>query len=128
MLNHELRQTEGILIVRPEAPLESTDFQKLAREIDPYIEANGKLCGLLIDAASFPGWKDLAGLLAHLRFVKDHHRRIQRIAVVTDSGLLTLAPKIASHFVQADIRTFAHAQREEALDWARAAGPERSAR
>jgi hypothetical protein len=121
MVNHELLQMEGILIVRPEAPLEATDFQKLAQEIDPYIEANGKLCGLMIDAASFPGWKDFEGLFAHLKFVKDHHRRIQRIAVVTDSDLLALAPKIASHFVQADVRTFPRSQREETLCWLRAA-------
>ena len=122
MVNHELLQTEGMLIIRPEGPLEATDFQKLAQEVDPYIEANGKLCGLMIDAVSFPGWKDFAGLLAHLRFVKDHHRRIQRIAVVTDSDLLTIAPKIASHFVQAEVRTFPRPQREEALHWLRGAG------
>jgi hypothetical protein len=121
MLNHELLQTEGILIIRPEGPLEATDFQKLAQEIDPYIEANGKLCGLMIDAASFPGWKDFAGLLAHLKFVKEHHRRILRIAVVTDSDLLALGPKIASHFVQAEVKRFPRSQQEEALTWLRAA-------
>jgi hypothetical protein len=31
MLKHELRRTEGILILRPEAPLEATDFQGLAQ-------------------------------------------------------------------------------------------------
>jgi hypothetical protein len=117
MVNHELLRTEGILIIHPEGPLEAMDFQKIAQEIDPYIEANGKLCGLMIDAASFPGWKDFAGLLAHLRFVKDHHRRIRRIAVVTDSDLLTIAPKIASHFVQAEVKPFARSQRDEALHW-----------
>jgi hypothetical protein len=122
MVNHELLRAEGLLIVRPEAPLEAADFQQLAQEVDPYIEANGKLCGLMVDAASFPGWKDFAGLLAHLKFVKDHHRRIQRIAVVTDSDVLTIAPRIASHFVQAEVRPFPRAQREEALHWLRGAG------
>jgi len=122
MVNHELLRTEGILIIHPEGPLEAMDFQKIAQEIDPYIEANGKLSGLMIDAASFPGWKDFAGLLAHLKFVKEHHRRIQRIAVVTDSDLLTIAPKIASHFVQAELRTFTRPQREESLHWLRGPG------
>jgi hypothetical protein len=119
MLNHELLRTGGILIVRPEAPLESRDFQMLAQEIDPYIEANGKLNGFMIDAASFPGWKDFEGLLSHLKFLKDHHRRIQRVAVVSDSSLLTVAPRIATHFVQADIRHFSCSQREEAFHWLR---------
>jgi hypothetical protein len=73
----------------------------------------------MIDAGSFPGWKDFAALVAHLKFVKDHHRKIEKIAAVSDSSVLTIAPKIASHFVQADVRHFAHSQMEEALAWLR---------
>jgi hypothetical protein len=119
MINYELLRTDGILIVRPEAPLEATDFQRLAQEIDPYIEANGKLHGIMIDAEAFPGWKDFAALLAHLRFVKDHHRKVQKVAAVGDSSFVTIAPKIVSHFVQADVRHFPHAQKQEALLWLR---------
>lgn len=117
MITHELLRTDGILVIRPSAPLEAADFQNLAQEIDPYIEANGKLHGILLDAEAFPGWKNFAALVAHLKFVKDHHRDVARIAAVSDSGFLTVAPKIASHFVQADVRHFPRAQRQEALDW-----------
>ena len=117
MINHTLLQAEGILIITPEAPLETTDFERLAQEIDPYIEANGKLHGLMLDAVSFPGWKDFAALVAHLKFVKNHHQKIQKIAVVSDSSVLSFAPKIASHFVQADIKHFSRSQREDALHW-----------
>ena len=89
MINHKLLRTDGILILRPEAPLEATDFESLAHEIDPYIEANGRLHGVMIDAESFPGWKNFAGMIAHLKFVKDHHQKIQKLAVVTDSNLLS---------------------------------------
>jgi SpoIIAA-like len=119
MVEHELLQVEGILILRPKDRLEAADFQDLAQEIDPYIEANGKLHGILLDAESFPGWKDFAALLAHLKFVRQHHRKVEKIAVVSDSSFLTVAPKIATHFVQADIRHFSHAQREDALRWLR---------
>jgi len=117
MIHHELFQTEGILIVTPESPLESTDFERLAQEIDPYIEANGKLNGLMIDAVSFPGWKDFGGLVAHLKFVKNHHQKIQKIAVVSDSSFLSFAPKIAAHFVQAEVKHFSRSQREDARHW-----------
>jgi hypothetical protein len=120
MVDYELLRDEGILVIRPEGSLEAADFQKIARVVDPYIEANGRLRGVMIDAESFPGWKDFAALVAHLKFVKDHHRKIEKIAAVSDSSFLAVAPKIASHFVQADVRHFAHAQKEEALDWLRA--------
>jgi len=121
MVNYELLRDEGILIIHPEGSLEASDFQKIAQEVDPYIEANGKLRGVMIDAESFPGWKDFAALVAHLKFVQGHHRNIEKIAAVSDSGFLAIAPKIASHFVQAEVRHFPHSQRDEALTWLRTA-------
>jgi len=121
MIDYELERAEGILILQPKGRLEAEDFKKLALEIDPYIEANGKLHGILLDAASFPGWKDFAALVAHLRFVRDHHRKIEKVAVVSDSTFLTYAPAVAAHFVQADVRHFAQSHREDALAWLRGA-------
>lgn len=120
MVAFELLRDEGILIIRPRASLEAADFHKISHEVDPYIEANGKLHGVMIDAESFPGWKDFAALIAHLKFVKNHHQRIEKIAAVSDSSFLAIAPQLASHFVQADVRHFAHSQMEEARDWLRA--------
>jgi hypothetical protein len=117
MVEYELLRDEGILIIRPRGSLEVSDFQRIAAEIDPYIEANGKLHGVMIDAKSFPGWKDFAALVAHLKFVRDHHRKIERIAAVSDSDFAAIAPKIANHFVQAEIAHFEHALKDEALAW-----------
>jgi hypothetical protein len=119
MVEHNLMRVEGILVIRPQGRLEAADFEKLAREIDPYIEANGQLNGLLIDAESFPGWKDFAALIAHVKFIREHHRKIQKVAVVTDGSFLSVAPRFAAHFVQADVRHFSHAQRDEAFAWLR---------
>jgi SpoIIAA-like len=123
MVEHELLRAEGILILRPKDRLEAADFQSVAGEIDPYIDANGKLHGILLDAESFPGWKDFAALLAHLKFVREHHRKIEKIAVVSDSSFLSFAPKIASHFVKADVRHFSQSQRDDALRWLRGESP-----
>lgn len=43
MIHYELMQSEGVLIVTPEASLEGSDFQRLTEELDPYIEARGKV-------------------------------------------------------------------------------------
>jgi hypothetical protein len=117
MVDYELNRTEGILILRPKDRLEAADFEKLAQEIDPYIESNGKLHGIMIDAEAFPGWNDFAAFVAHLKFVRDHHRKILKIAVVSDSSFLAVAPKIAGHFVQAQLRHFSHSQRDTAFSW-----------
>ena len=117
MISYELLRDRGILIVTPEGPLDKTDFEALAREVDPYIEAQGKLNGLLIAARLFPGWKDFAALLSHLRFVKNHHQKIKKVAAVTDSGFLSVMPHIVDHFVDAEVKHFAYRDKDCALDW-----------
>ena len=117
MIQHELLREKGVLIIKPGGALRAEDFTALAGAVDPFIEQQGELKGLMIEAASFPGWENFAALLSHLRFVRDHHRRVRRIAVVSDSTLLAVAPKIASHFVSAQLRTFDAADRAAALAW-----------
>lgn len=117
MIKHQLLRDQGILIVIPEGPLESADFEKLAQEVDPYIEEKGMLNGLMIYTEKFPGWDDFAALVSHFKFVKNHHQKIKKVAAVTDSGFVSIAPRVANHFVQADVRHFDYHDKESALDW-----------
>ena len=117
MIRHELLRDRGILVLEPQGRLQASDFSALAEVVDPYIEQHGGLNGLMILAPSFPGWEDFAALSSHLRFVRDHHRKIRRVALVSDSAVLAVAPKIASHFVSAEVRTFEAAEVAAALAW-----------
>jgi hypothetical protein len=119
MLNHELLRDEGVLILRPQGPLEASDFTSLASVVDPYIQEHGTLRGIMVDAPSFPGWDSLAALISHLRFVRDHHRLIGKIAAVSDSPVLSVAPQLAKHFVKAEVRHFNSSERPTALAWLR---------
>lgn len=117
MIDFELIADSGILVVKPSGPLSAADFEALAATADPYIARNGKLVGLLIDAPSFPGWDGFAGLLNHFRFVRDHHRNIERVAAVTDNAFLKIAPSIAEHFAHPEIKVFPGNERARALAW-----------
>ena len=120
MLDYELNRAESILILKPVGPLESTDFDKLVREVDPYIREKGKLKGLMIYAKSFPGWDSFAAFLSHIKFVKNHHQKIKKIAAVTGSGFLSIMPQVANHFVHAEVRHFDYADKAAALNWLKA--------
>lgn len=122
MLTHELLRDEGILILRPQGPLQADDFTSLATVVDPYLEEHGKLRGIMVDAQSFPGWDSFAALVSHLEFVRDHHPLIGKIAAVSDSPVLSLAPQLAKHFVKAEIRHFNAKDRQAALAWLRGGG------
>ena len=117
MLNSELRKEDGILIVSPDEALQASDFEQLASRVDPFIEENGSLNGLMIYTESFPGWENFAGLVSHIKFVKNHHKQIKKVAAVTDSGIAPVFPKIASHFVDAEIKHFDYQDRDEAILW-----------
>jgi hypothetical protein len=115
MLEHQLLLPEGILILEPDAPLEAADFESLDREIDPYIAEHGKLSGLMIHAKAFPGWANLEAFFAHMQFIKSHHQKIVRLAMVTDSKVLEELPKIAAHLVHVQVKHFSESQHEDAL-------------
>ena len=117
MIRHELLADRGILIITPEGALSEADFALLAQVVDPYIAAHGKLNGLMIEAESFPGWAEFGALVAHFRFVRDHQRHIAKVAAVTDSAFLAIVPRIAEHFVRAQVRRFALSERWRALEW-----------
>jgi hypothetical protein len=119
MLAHELLRNEGILLIRPQGPIQKDDFESVAKVVDPYIEDKGRLRGVMVEAPSFPGWDSFAALLSHLRFVRDHHQHVTKVAAVSDSAILTIAPQIAKHFVKAEFRHFNASDREAALAWLR---------
>ncbi len=116
-LAFQLDQAAGVLTLEPRGELEAADFERLSAEIDPYLEQQGALNGVAVVAEHFPGWEDLFALGSHYRFVRDHHKKIRRIALVTDDRLASAVPPIAARFVQAKVRTFRMAQRAEALEW-----------
>jgi tRNA U38,U39,U40 pseudouridine synthase TruA len=120
MLKYELNRTDGILMITPGGPLESADFEKLIEDVDPYIVEKGKLKGLMIYARSFPGWNNFAAFLSHMKFVKNHHQKIEKVAAVTDGTFLAILPQVASHFVQAEIRHFEYSEKDAAMNWLKA--------
>ena len=117
MIEYTLDKDLAILHVRPTGPLRKADFDSLAQTIDPFIEQRGGLRGLLLEVAHFPGWEDIGAAARHIRFVHDHHRKIKKVAIVTDSMLGEAAEHVASHFVAAQIQRFTSDRVQEAKAW-----------
>ena len=117
MLSVEIDKINGVAILEPDGPLSKDDFVHAAKVIDPYIEKTDQFNGLLIHTKSFPGWESFAGLSSHLRFVQEHHKKVSRVALSTDSVIGNFAEAIASHFVNAEIKLFSYEELEQAKDW-----------
>ncbi len=117
MLIVKLDTENSIVLIEPTGSLDVKDFQAAASTIDPFIEKCGELRGLIIHTESFPGWDSFSALVSHLKFVKNHHTDIKRVAFVTNSLIGTLAESLGSHFVEAEIKHFAYVELEQAKQW-----------
>lgn len=121
-ISHRILPEAGVIVVEIQKALRPQDFDALTATADVWIDAHGSLNGLVLRAQHFPGWESLQGIIKHVRFVRDHHRKIKRVALVTNAKLAALTPELADHFIEAEVQCFGYAELEEAVAWARAAG------
>lgn len=121
MLDYLITRPGGILRLNPNAPLSKKDFGGLTADVDAYLSENAKLHGVLIHTKGFPGWEDFGSFIAHMHFIREHHKQIERIAVVTDSPLADMAELLGKHFISAQIRHFPFADDGKAQEWLEAA-------
>jgi hypothetical protein len=117
MLDYNLDQTSGILALEPKGSLTVDDFKALTADVDAYLAGHDNLTGILLTVAHFPGWESFAALVQHMRFVRDHQKRINRIALLTDNSVLKIPPAVAAHFAHPDFRVFASGNRAAAMNW-----------
>lgn len=117
MLHVTLDQENKIALVEPDSPLSKNDFDEATRIIDPFIQKHGNLKGLIIHTESFPGWDSFRALVTHLKFINEHHKKVSKIAFVTDSVLGNLAQHIGSHFISAEVKHFSCNAMKEAKEW-----------
>ena len=110
MLEFELNKDSGVLVLKPHGPLNADDFDAVTEQVDAYIKDKGNLRGVMIYAKTFPGWEDFSSLISHLKFVRNHHKYVNKLATVSDSKVLAIMPKLAGHFIGAEAR---HVDRSE---------------
>ena len=121
MLDYSIVKSEGILVLNPHAPLSKEDFAGLSAAVDSYLSDHAKLHGVLIHSKGFPGWENFGGFTAHMHFVREHHKKVERVAVVTDSQFAGMAESLGKHFTSAEVRHFPFSDDVKALDWLKTA-------
>ncbi|MEO8802308.1 MAG: STAS/SEC14 domain-containing protein [Rudaea sp.] len=116
--SHQLLAQSGVIVVDVSAPLRAQDFDAIALTADTWIEGHGTLNGIVIHAREFPGWENLGSFFRHMRFIRNHEQKVKRVALATQSKLADLAPRVAGHFVKAELKAFPYDALESAIAWA----------
>lgn len=77
-----------------------------------------QLVGIVIHCGDAPGGDALRAIVRRVRFMLDHHRQIERIALAADGPLASLIAQIAQHFANAEIKRFRLDELDAATPWA----------
>jgi hypothetical protein len=117
MIQVHLNEKDSIAILKPNGALSESDFTSARDIIDPFIENTGNLKGIIIYVKTFPGWDSFSALITHLKFINSHHKKISKVAFVSDSMIGDFVELIARHFVEAQIKSFPFDNFEEAKTW-----------
>lgn len=107
----------GTVALEPRGPLTAHDFDRLASIVDPWIKEHGKLHGIVVHVKGVPGWNDFESFIRHIRFVRDHHQQVEKVALVTDSIAMELFRKIGAHFINAEVKQFEYDDLTDAKIW-----------
>jgi len=113
----EIQKQNKIVILKPKDILTEDDFLYAKSLIDPFIEEEGLLSGIIIYTKDFPGWSSFSSFLSHMQFIKEHHKKIKKLAFVTDSFVGEMGEKVGSHFVNAEVKNFAYDALDKAQEW-----------
>ena len=121
MLDYSIMKPEGVLVIKPHAALSKEDFGGISAAVDSYLSDHPKLHGVLIHSRRFPGWENFEGFSAHVHFVREHHKKVERVALVTDSNIAGIAESLGKHFTTAEVKHFPFRDDVKALAWLKAA-------
>ena len=117
MLKVNLDEVKAIAFLEPVGELSEKNFISAAKIIDPYLKKVGKLNGIIIHVKSFPAWDSFGALIGHLKFIEEHHKKVSRVAFVTDSSVGGFVKYVASHFIVAESKKFAFSEMDKAEKW-----------
>ena len=117
MITYKILTEEGIVIIEPSSPIRQSDFETLTKDIDNYIRQKGMIKGLIIHTESFPSWDTFGAFIKDMKFVINHHKKIYRVASVTDSKLFMIAHSIMRHLLFPEIKHFYYGDIEAAKKW-----------
>lgn len=118
MLQIDIRSHDNIAIVTPDGDLTGEEISKFSKKVNDYINETDQVPNLVLHTKSVPYWANFDALKKHLGFVRDHHRLVRKVAIVSDSKLLWLARSIVDHFVVAKVRRFNEESIDDAIAWA----------
>ena len=110
---------DDVFRVQPWGPITREDVATLTRTVDEYLVDHSKITGVMVETRTFPGFASVGAFADYARFIANHHARVRRLALVTNSALAPVAEFMANYVVGIEMRHFRVADATAALAWLR---------
>jgi SpoIIAA-like len=121
MIKTEVISTSALKITVPEK-LEAEDVREVAPQIDALISEHRQI-RLLIDASGFGGRENGTTFETHAKFIKSHHQKVERIAVIVSHDWRHRLIGAVRTFIHPEVRAFDKSHESEALRWIAGSAP-----
>lgn len=108
--------SNNIVKIAVPVKIQDDDFQKISPVIEPLITQYGKI-RLLADATKFNGWENVAAFERHVKFVRNYHLKVERIAVIAGHLWQHWVISIVRMFVHPEIKIFDKGEEVDAERW-----------
>jgi len=113
-----MRPDKRVLILRPQGPLTAEDFTLLATILETLSTTVASTCGIVVQTATLPTWRDVGSFLRHVHFLRSDQPHVQRLAIATDSPMATWIASFVERFIAPQVGHFAFEALEDAIAWA----------
>ena len=117
MLGYRENPEHGIVEITIDTKITQEDFDRVARQMEAFIEAHGKV-KILEEIRHLSGF-DASVLWSGLKFDMKHLKDYSHCAVVSDKGWVGPVAKAAGAMISCKVRVFPLDQIEQARQWLR---------
>ncbi len=116
MIEFDNSPGSNVVCVKIKDQLHAEDFGAVAPKADQLIGEHGKI-RVLLDLTDFHGWADVSAARTHFSFIKDHHHKVERIAIIAGKQWQHWIAAVVGTFVAAEEKCFDEAEADEARSW-----------
>lgn len=118
-LSYSILPARRVLFIELQSELHAEDFDALSKAVDTWSESTqSSLHGIVVHARERPHWDSLGALFRHARFVRNHQKKVSRVAIAADGKLTAIVPPVLDLLVHPDVRSFPFDEVDRAIEWA----------
>lgn len=120
MIGLQITEQNSIIHATPLGRISESDIKDtVGPQVDKMLRRYAHIKGVLIDASDFEGWEDFSAFIAHMAFIRDHHDKIGKVAIMNCHKYRDVLQYVTALVPDTKFHFYDKQQEEEAEQWLR---------